>query len=105
LLTKSYNLDLRKFGWRTADLLIAVDKGKANETAQKLLADSSTNVISASLRIGHPQTDIMAGFYYRDSIELHSLVEKIKTMLYVQQIEWTEVVKLMENNIGAMIDR
>ncbi len=36
-ITKTYNLDLQKLGWRTADLLISVQKGKTEETAQNLL--------------------------------------------------------------------
>lgn len=73
IISKAYNLDVRKLGWRTADLLISVEKGKTEETARKLLENNKVNVIVASLRIGDPRVDIMADIFYKDSIELHDL--------------------------------
>ncbi len=105
VLSKAYNLDVRKLGWRTADLLISVEKGKAEETAQKLLENNKVNVIMASLRIGNPQVDIMADVFYRDSIELHTLTEKVKSMPYVTYVEWAEVVKVVGSNSGSILDK
>ena len=105
VLSKAYNLDIRKLGWRTADLLISVEKGKAEETAQKLLENNKVNVIMASLRIGNPQVDIMADVFYRDSIELHALTEKVKAMPYVKYVEWAEVVKVVGSNSGSILDK
>jgi DNA-binding Lrp family transcriptional regulator len=105
VISKAYNLDIRKLGWRTADLLITVEKGKAEETAQKLLEANKVNVIMASLRIGHPQVDIMANVFYRDSVELHNLTEKVKAMPYVTFVEWAEVVKIVGSNSLSILDK
>lgn len=105
VLKKSYALDLPSLGWRIADLLITVEKGKAEEMAKKLLQDGKNNVVAASLRIGHPQVDIMAEVFYRDSQELHRLTETIKSMEYVTFVEWVEVVKVVGNNLPNMIER
>lgn len=105
VLKKSYELDIRQLGWRTADLLISVEKGKAEETAQRLLESNKVNVILASLRIGNPQVDIMADVFYKDSIELHSLTEKVKAMPHVTFVEWAEVVKVVGNNFGNILDK
>ena len=105
LLTKSYDLDVRQLGWRTADLLVSVEKGKAEETARKLLDEQGINIISASLRIGHPQVDIMADVFYRDSIELHSLIQRVKSMPYVTYVEWAELVKVVGNNFDVVVDK
>jgi len=105
ILKKAYTLDIRQLGWRTADLLISVEKGKADETAQKLLENNKVNVIVASLRIGHPQVDVMADVFYRDSIELHSLTEKVKAMPYVTFVEWAEVVKVVGSNFSSILDK
>ena len=105
VISKAYNLDIRKLGWRTADLLITVEKGKAEETAQKLLEANKVNVIMASLRIGHPQVDIMADVFYRDSVELHNLTEKVKAMPYVTFVEWAEVVKVVGSNSLSILDK
>jgi DNA-binding Lrp family transcriptional regulator len=105
VISKAYNLDIRRLGWRTADLLITVEKGKAEETAQKLLEANKVNVIMASLRIGHPQVDIMADVFYRDSVELHNLTEKVKAMPYVTFVEWAEVVKVVGSNSVSILDK
>lgn len=105
VVTKSYMLDIRKLGWRTADLLISVEKGKAEETAHKLLESNKVNVIMASLRIGNPQVDIMADVFYKDSVELHDLTEKVKAMPYVTFVEWAEVVKVVGSNYSAILDK
>jgi DNA-binding Lrp family transcriptional regulator len=105
ILTKTYNLDVRKLGWRTADLLISVEKGKAEETARKLLENNKVNVIVASLRIGDPRVDIMADIFYKDSIELHELTEKVKAMPYVKYVECAEVVKVIGNNFGSILEK
>jgi DNA-binding Lrp family transcriptional regulator len=105
MLKKEYTVDVRKFGWRMADLLISVEKGKAEETALKLLQASKNNVITASLRIGDPQIDIMVSVFYKNSQELHKLTETIKAMPYVTYVEWAEIVKVVGNNIGGMLDK
>jgi DNA-binding Lrp family transcriptional regulator len=105
VLKKEYTLDIRKLGWRVSDLLIAVDKGRAEETAQKLLQTSRSNVIVASLRIGHPQIDVMAEVFYRDSQELHKLTETVKAMPNVTYVEWAEIVKVVGRNLDGMLDK
>jgi len=105
VIKKTYTLDIGRLGWRLADLLISVEKGKGEETAQKLLQNHGSNVIIASLRIGHPQVNIMAGIFYRDSQELHYLTEKVKSMQYVTYVEWAEVVKVVGSNLPAMLDK
>lgn len=105
VLRKEYTVDIRKMGWRVADLLISVDKGKAEETAQKLLQTSRSNVIMASLRIGNPQIDVMAEVFYRDSQELHRLTEMIKGMPHVTHVEWAEIVKVIGTNVNGMLDK
>ena len=105
VVSKSYRLDIRKLGWRMADLLISVEKGKAEETAQKLLESNRVSVIKTSLRIGNPQVDIMADVFYRDSIELHNLTERVKAMPYVTFVEWAEVVKVVGSNYDSILER
>ena len=105
VIKKTYTLDIAKLGWRIADLLISVEKGKGEETALKLLQSNGSNVIIASLRIGHPQVNIMAEIFYRDSQELHYLTERVKGMQYVTYVEWAEVVKVVGSNLTGMLDK
>ena len=105
IIKKQYSLDIRGMGWRVADLLITVEKGKAEETARQLLQNGKNNVILASLRIGHPKVDVMAEVFYKNSQELHKLTETIKAMEYVSYVEWAEIVKVVGSNLSAMVDK
>ena len=105
ILAKEYSIDVRTLGWRTGDLLIAVEKGKAEETANLLLKNKDSNVVIASLRIGHPKVDVMAGVFYRDSQELHKLTETVRAMHYVSAVEWAEVIKVVGRNTEIMFNK
>lgn len=105
LIKRSYTMDIRQLGWRTADLAISVQKGVAKQTAQDLVRTRKDNVIVASLRIGDPVVDIMADVFYRDSQELHDLIESVKAMPNVIHVEWSEVVEETESNLIYMIDK
>jgi DNA-binding Lrp family transcriptional regulator len=105
ILIRSYILDISKLGWRTADLAISVQKGVAKQTAQDLVRTKKDNVVIASLRIGDPVVDIMADVFYKDSHELHELIESVKAMPNVIHVEWSEIIEMTESNVAHMIDR
>jgi hypothetical protein len=93
-----------RLGWRAADILIAVEKGKSEQVARQILQNEKSNVISTSLRIGHPRIDLTARAVYRDSESLHRLVERIKALQFVTFVEWSEEVKIVGNNYPEIID-
>jgi len=83
--------------------MVSVDKGNCEQVAKRLLEECSDNVIATSLRIGDPQVNVMAEVFYRDSEELHNLMEDIRSMPSVMSVEWAEVVKVVgSNNIGVI---
>lgn len=104
ILKKTYLIDMNRLGWRTADILVAVEKGRSEQVARQILQNEKDNVISASLRIGHPQIDLTAKAVYRDSESLHRLVERIKALPFVTFVEWSEEVKVVGNNYPDIID-
>ena len=59
----------------------------------------------ASRRIGDPIVDIMANVFYKDSQELHDLIESVKAMPNVTHVEWSEIVEITESNLIYMINR
>lgn len=104
ILKKSYRVDVAELGWRTADIMVAVEKGKSEQVAKQILEDEKNNVISTSLRIGHPQVDLTARAVYKDSEALHRLVESIRALPFVTFVEWSEEVKIVGNNYPRIID-
>ena len=103
ILKKKYHIDIGQLGWRNADLMISVDKGNCEQVAKKLLEERN-NVVATSLRIGDPQVNVMAQVFYKNSEELHNLMEDIRSMTSVTSVEWAEVVRIVGSNNVGMID-
>jgi DNA-binding Lrp family transcriptional regulator len=101
ILKKGYRVDISQLGWREADLMIGVQKGDCEEVATKLL--ETPGVISASLRIGDPDVNIMAQVYYKTSQELQNLVEGIRRLASVTSVSWSEVVKVLGSNNARVV--
>ncbi|GEM_PF-2421313 len=102
ILKKKYHIDISQLGWREADLMISVDKGNCEEVAKRLLEEHNENVVATSLRIGDPEINIMAKVFYRDSENLHNLIEVIKSMSSVTSVGWAEVVRVVGSNNGVI---
>jgi DNA-binding Lrp family transcriptional regulator len=100
VLRKAYELDLSRFGWREAELLITVQKGKCRNIAQQLLTKFKNNVKSSTLRIGDPEINVAADIIYKSSPELLNIIELVKNMEFVSYVEWSEITEVVgENNI------
>jgi DNA-binding Lrp family transcriptional regulator len=124
LIRKSYELDAKQFGWRIADILIAVEKGDCVEIANRLLTEDigirlssdiskkinrindgsyGPRVIETSLRIGDPVVNVMARIIYRTSDELFHIIQEIKKMPNIVRVEWSEVVKVIGRNNALVL--
>ena len=105
ILKKRYHIDINALGWRKADLIITVEQGDSEETAKKLLDDNRNNITEATLRIGDPEINLMAQAFYRSTEELHRLIEGTKSLPKVNSVEWSEVVRTIENDKERLIER
>ncbi len=102
LLIKSYNIDLRELGWRTADMLVSVEKGNSDHVAEILL--SKPNVLAVSTRVGHPEVNVAASVFYRNTEDLHRLVEETKAIPHVKAVEWSEIVRQLNKPQTVMLN-
>ena len=121
IVRKSYEVDAKLFGWRTADILISVEKGDCVEIANRLLVENlvlgldsdiskvlnnknsnntfvSPRVIESSLRIGDPVINVVARVIYKSSDELFYIIQRIKKMPHITRVEWSEIVKVVGRN-------
>lgn len=121
IVKKCYELDAKGFGWRTADLLISVEKGDCMEIANILLAEDfgikltsnfsrkinrdmhlgGVRILEASVRMGDPVINVMARILYRSSEELFNTVQAIKRLPNVVRVEWAEIVKVVGRRSNA----
>jgi len=98
ILNKTYGLDLGLLGWRIADLLIGIDKGDLRSTAKNIIQQNSENIISASLRIGSPEINMVAQIRYKSSQELHQVLQNIRALDTIGRVEWSELVEEVAND-------
>jgi hypothetical protein len=84
---------------------LSVEKGRSEELAKKLLGknDDKNIISSTSLRIGDPEINVSAQVFYKGSEELLEIIESVKAMPYVKNVEWSETVRVVGiNNIGML---
>jgi DNA-binding Lrp family transcriptional regulator len=104
ILRKAYELDLARLGWREAELLVTVQKGKCRNIANLLLSRFKNNVRSCTLRIGDPEVNVAADIIYRNSPELLEIIDTAKNMDFVSYVEWSEITEVVgENNIDMRL--
>lgn len=91
VLARKYELDTRQLGWRSAEILMMVGNGKADFIAKELI-ENFENVTSTSMRI-NSGGNLAACVSYRTSEELHELMENMRRMPSITNIQWTEIVR------------
>jgi DNA-binding Lrp family transcriptional regulator len=102
-LTRNYLLDVSALGWRIGDIQVDVGKGKSEQVAQKIFLMFS-NVLEVSLRVNSTAT-VSARIFYRDNQELAMVIDKIKRLPFVNDVAFSEVIKLVRTrSIAAMKD-
>jgi len=124
IVRKSYELDAKQFGWRTADILITVEKGDCVEIANRLLTEDigigltsdiskvinkddnispGPRVIESSLRIGDPVVNVVTRVIYKSSDELFHIIQEIKKIPNIARVEWSEIVKVVGRNNALVL--
>jgi DNA-binding Lrp family transcriptional regulator len=102
ILKKSYHMDLSLLGYRTAQIFIDVQKGKAREVGEIILEKYDTTVIRASTRI-NSSNNLCLDVVYNRSDELHNLLEEIKSIPVANKVDWSEQVTVLGDNLTSII--
>ena len=102
ILKKTYTFNYKAFGGRIGDLIVSVDKGKSKEVAQNLLKKYKNNIVSCDTRI-NSMHNVAARIIYKDTEELFEIIESIKTMDYVDRVQWSEMVEVIGDNNSEVI--
>ncbi|WP_161486357.1 Lrp/AsnC family transcriptional regulator [Candidatus Nitrosocosmicus hydrocola] len=102
ILKKTYQMDLTNLGYRTAQIFVDVQKGKAKETGEELLKKYDRNIVNASTRI-NSSNNLCLEVVYNGSDELHFLLEEIKALPLATKVDWSEQVTMIGDNLSAII--
>ena len=102
LLRKKYHMDLTLLGYRTAQIFVDVEGGRARETGEELLKKYDRNVVNASTRI-NSGNNLCLEVVYNGSDELHFLLEEIKSLPLATNVDWSEQVMVIGDNLSGII--
>jgi DNA-binding Lrp family transcriptional regulator len=100
---KKYELNLDQMGFRNALIFVDVLKGKAKETGEKLLKRFDRSILRASTRI-NSSNNLCLEIVYDDSEQLHFLLEEIKAMPWTSNVDWSEQVYSIGDNVSNIIN-
>src|SRR5437899_444325 len=89
-LSVSYSLAVNKFGWRLVELLIGTDGGLSSLIGKTLLR--RREVIAVGKTIGQHTIDLKSQVIIRDNGQLLDLIEDVKKMRGVKDVEWIEII-------------
>ena len=91
----------------TADLFLSVEEGRSEELAKKILDSNGNNniILNTSVRIGDPEINVSPQVLYKSSEELLEIIESVKAISYVKNVDRSETVKVVGNNNIGMLER
>lgn len=92
VLTQTYSLDLKKFGWHKVDFLIATESGKTGVLADHLL--KRDEVVYVGKSIGQHTIDLKVKTILEDNAEILRMMELLKAMDGIKEVVWTEIVEV-----------
>jgi len=81
-------------GFRFADLMIQVKKGKTSKVAKEIY-QKFENILVTSWRI-NTIANLVVQAYYKDSLELKEMIEGIHEIEEVDRVEFSEYVHILE---------
>lgn len=89
----NYSLKLEDLGYRRIEFLISTERGKSVPIGQELLRRDEVVYVGRS--IGQHTIDLKTELIVKDNSELLEMLEIVKAMDGVKEVEWTEIVKVI----------
>ena len=89
----SYTLKLEELGFRRIEFLISTTSGKTMTIAKDLL--KRDEIVYVGRSVGQHTIDLKAEMIIRDNGELLDMLEIVKAMEGVREVEWTEIVEVV----------
>ena len=106
MLTISYTLCLKTFGWHKVDFLIATESGKTGLIGKELL--KRDEVIYVGKSIGQHTIDLRVETILQDNSEILKMMELLKATKGIKDVVWTEIVEVVGRKMSIpsqIVDR
>jgi DNA-binding Lrp family transcriptional regulator len=107
ILTRRYEIDLKKQGFRIGELTVFPENGASRAIATGIFSRYSNHILSVSMKIDG--SIILAVLvYFRTTNEIHEMMEGIHSMSGVENVKFAETVEIMRdkrNGIAKTVAR
>jgi DNA-binding Lrp family transcriptional regulator len=97
----NYVLDIEKFGWKRIDFFISIRNGMVDAVAKKLLDINEVTYVGKS--IGEHTIDLRVETIVKDNASILDNLEIIKAMEGVNDVVWSEIVRVVGKKISIPI--
>ena len=97
----NYVLDISKFGWKRIDFFISIRNGMVDAVAKKLLDIDEVTYVGKS--IGEHTIDLRIETIVKDNASILDHLETIKAMDGVNDVVWSEIVRVVGKKISIPI--
>lgn len=101
ILTRRYEIDLKKQGFRIGEITVITENGASEEIISRILLKYPNHILSITLKI---DGGIMLGVlvYFRTTTEIHDIMVGIHSMPGVQNVKFAETVEIIRNKRNEM---
>jgi DNA-binding Lrp family transcriptional regulator len=107
MLTRRYEIDLKKQGFRIGELTVFPENAASTQIAGGIFSRYQNHVFSITVKIdGSVMLAVLV--YFKTTNEIHEMMEGIQTMSGVQNVKFAETVEIMRdkrNGIGKTVAR
>ena len=107
ILTRRYEIDLKKQGFRIGEITAITENGASEEIISRIFSKYPNHILSITLKIdGGIMLAILV--YFKTTTEIHDIMTGVLSMPGVDQVKFAETVEIIRNKrnqIGKIVAR
>jgi DNA-binding Lrp family transcriptional regulator len=107
ILTRRYEIDLKKQGFRIGELTIIPENGASREIIGGIFSKYANHILSITVKIDGAIM-LAVSVYFKTTTEIHDIMVGIHSMPGVRETKFAETVEIIRNKrneIGKMVAR
>lgn len=96
ILTRRYEIDLKKQGFRIGEMTVIPENGASKEIIRGIFLKYANYILSITVKIDGA-INLAVLVYFKTTTEIHDIMEGIHSMPGVQQVKFAETVEIIRN--------
>jgi DNA-binding Lrp family transcriptional regulator len=102
ILTRRYEIDLKKQGFRIGEMTVMPENGASKEIISEIFSKYANHILSITVKIDG--AIILAVLvYFKTTTEIHDIMVGIHSMPSVQQVKFAETVEIIRNKRNEIV--